>query len=93
MKSEAYLARLVRSVTEIPTLPIDKGIPIPPVPKRTRSTFRYPFAQMEMGDSVFVPLLSDANFVSAMLAAKPRKFTIRKVTENGVLGKRIWRIE
>lgn len=54
---------------------------------------KYPLKDMEIGDSFFAPGRK-SNSVSASIArAYPKKFTRREVTENGVVGVRVWRIE
>lgn len=70
---------------------IDKDIPTPPL---FADHSKWPFRQMEVGDSFFVPTGSDAHSAaSAMSNAnykyKPKKWTKR--TLNG--GIRIWRIQ
>ena len=71
---------------------IDKGVEIPAKRARRRN---YPFREMEVGDSFFVPTDKPAN-VSASICGCVRssrypgkRFTSRKV-EGGV---RCWRIE
>ena len=67
------------------TFRIDQNVPIP-----ARKTDRkYPFATMEIGESFFLAGKSDIQYHSY----KPRKFVKRVVTENGVKGVRVWRIE
>lgn len=72
---------------------IDKDVPMPspakPPPK-------YPWRSMAVGDSFFIAGLTVAKLAS--LAAWGRKatgyrFTCRTVTENGVAGVRVWRVE
>lgn len=65
---------------------IEKDIPLPPVRRKRES--KYPFAVMEVGDSIFVPL-ETAQFVGGYTAnLKPKKFASRQV-DGGV---RVWRI-
>ena len=69
------------------TIKIDKGIPMP-----TRSTEKYPFEKMEVGDSFFVPGLgirSVSTRVEDESRKSGRKFKSRSV-EGGV---RVWRIK
>lgn len=79
---------------------IDKGVPIPEKIQGPR--LRYPFNYMEVGDSFFVPLngRKAANVMSSIsgsarsgraASAGGRRFTSRRVTENGVPGIRCWR--
>ena len=75
---------------------IDKGIPVPPrMPRGARS--KYPFLGMEVGDSFFVPGIKPRQIsprsCSARLRAEGAKFATRSVTENGVDGTRVWRVE
>lgn len=70
---------------------IEKDKPIPPRRK-------YPFEDMEVGDSFFAPRddfphAGDAARVYAHHRKGKVKFRTRNVTENGVNGTRVWRIE
>lgn len=75
---------------------IDKGVPMPGG-KGINGTSKYPFRDMEVGDSAFFagsgPSGAEKN--SADMWAKYNKngcrFASRTVTENGVKGVRIWR--
>ena len=60
---------------------IEKGIPL------TKPRSRYPFREMEVGDSVFIPGVNVVNF-----SVPPRQFAKRTRVENGVKGVRVWRI-
>lgn len=85
---------------------IDKDIPIPnanvrPFKGRNRYQSKYPFQQMEIGESVFYPMDGAANTLkhTAYMAAAtiqkrypPLRFSGRTREENGVVGVRIWRI-
>lgn len=66
---------------------IDKNIPIP------RSRGKYPFREMEVGDSFLCPKGSEKTIYSAAGQAttriKGRRFIVRK-TEDGF---RVWRVE
>jgi hypothetical protein len=72
---------------------IEKGIPIPPRSSDARR--KYPFVDMEVGDSAFFPMGVDDFQKRKQVAAsahgcardKGRKFTVRNV-EGGV---RVWR--
>lgn len=68
---------------------IDKDVPMPEV------TGTYPFAQMEVGDSFFVPGRTPKQMQNAAAnhRKKGKKFKAMQVTEKGVEGTRIWRIE
>jgi hypothetical protein len=69
---------------------IDKGIPrsdVVNVPK-------YPFADMEIGDSFFVPRNESmsATVMANVGKLKPKKFSYRRRTEDGIDGNRFWRV-
>jgi len=82
---------------------IQKEIPIPDRKRGGRP--KYPWQSMDLGDSFFVPcrgkppdtqralirrLLSSANVQRIHYGTR---FTARSVTENDVVGVRVWRIE
>jgi hypothetical protein len=73
---------------------VEKGIPIPSSEVGRPSV--YPWADMDVGSSFFVKKIS-LNSMSA--AARRRgqshneKYTARTVTENGIKGVRVWRVE
>lgn len=71
---------------------IDKGIPLPE-PQRGAHSLKYPFQQMEVGDSVFFEgqKIGDRPYIAAKKCGrtKGRRFSGRNV-EGGV---RIWRVE
>jgi len=79
---------------------IEKGIPLA---AETRGRKRkYPWPEMEVGDSIFVAGQSSHDkggkrsaYTSAQHYARRRdlKFAVRTVTEDGVDGVRIWRVE
>lgn len=69
---------------------IEKDIPTP----KHRARQAYPFKQMEVGDSFFIPSESDSFHAKAVasLASKrfaPKRFVSRKVDG----GRRIWRVQ
>lgn len=70
---------------------IDKGVPYP---KKRKPTSRFPFQDMEVGDSFFLTK-DDANTVRAVASIFARRhgitLTVRNTTEQGVEGKRVWR--
>lgn len=73
---------------------IEKGIPVP-ARGRKEGTSKYPFSNLEVGDSFFIscPNLARARQKSATLAyynnkLAPKKFTLRAYDD----GARIWRI-
>ena len=79
---------------------IDKDIPFP---EDTRSSAKYPFQHMEVGDSIFLPLkegdnakrmknrLSQATRTYGKKQDPERHFIIRYRLENEISGVRIWR--
>ena len=67
---------------------IDKNVAMPPKAGRKK----YPFAEMEIGDSFFSPDLSIRNCGPYFTPHKPKKFAARTSTESGVKGVRVWRI-
>ena len=83
-------------------LVIDIGIPFP---EDTRSSTRYPFAKMNVGDSIFIPLkegdnanrlknrLSQASRTFGIKQEPEQKFILRYRLENETSGVRIWRKE
>lgn len=85
---------------------IDKNLPIPPRPRRKR-TSKYPLTDMEVGDSFFVPTGPfKAAQESKMKSIRTRltylrnekriephaRFEHRVVTEGNRTGVRVWRI-
>lgn len=75
---------------------IEKGIKIP-VRKSSRPA-KYPWRQMELGDSFFVPSGNPSKMITRLNPSSQTqkaglKFTRRIVEENGVKGVRIWRIK
>ena len=67
------------------------------MPKRAGGRLaQYPWDELEVGDSFFIPEKSSKTFGSAAsTAAKARgiKLSLRTVEEGGVIGIRIWRLE
>ena len=83
---------IVRSGTGLERKPEDeieitKGLP---TPHRGRS--KYPFRDMELGDSVFAPGSTVIGLHGCARRHRPMRFTCRSVVENGVSGVRVWRI-
>jgi hypothetical protein len=72
---------------------IDKGIPIPPSRYGEKTTV-YPFKDMEIWDSFFIPG-GRATRLSGSIANARTKYghlySTRQVEEEGVRGVRIWR--
>ena len=73
-------------------LEIEKGVPLPPKGSASRI---YPFGQMEIGDSVFVPgrKSSNANSILTTWIRKGWKFTARNCEQDGAKGCRVWRVK
>ena len=78
------------------TYKIDKDIPIPITKRRGRPT-KYPFAKMDVGDSVFFPgeRIKGNAYMAAINYASGRdvRFKSRTVIEDGVEGIRVWRVK
>lgn len=77
---------------------LDQNRPIPPHPSNHNLKPReavYPWAQMRIGDSFFVPKGKRKSTFSTHGASKRwgAKYTARVVTEDGILGERVWRVE
>lgn len=70
---------------------IDKGIPLPS--SYAGGQGRFPFADMQVGDSFFVTQVSMSRLLLAARKFRPMRVTARTVVENGVRGVRVWRIE
>lgn len=69
-------------------LPIDKGIPIPPLVSESRTGLSETLRKMEVGDSVFLSGREDTKLNIYYSRLPDKQFTARK-TLGGV---RIWRI-
>lgn len=88
-----------QTVAEVPrvstsTIPVQSGIPIPPV-SRTRASI-YPWSTMQDGDSFFLPGKPAKAFVSTAAAAGKRhnfRARVADAQEGGVSGCRVWRVE
>lgn len=63
-----------------------------PIPGRFHRN-QYPIHELEVGQSFFAAGRSVSDFGGYKARVKPRKFLCRTVTENGVKGVRVWRIE
>lgn len=76
---------------------IDKGIPLPPRRGPPTNRERSRWAAFGVGDSAFFEggkstYLSNAANTWGKAQTEHRKFAARSVTENGVLGARVWRV-
>jgi hypothetical protein len=74
---------------------IERGIPIP---KHDWSRVKYPFVNMDIHESVFIPEEKTPNnklvtVVSVTGKRMGRKYVTRKREEEGVKGTRVWRVE
>lgn len=69
---------------------IEKGIPLP----RARKRSKFPFAEMQVGDSILV-LFEAASLSGRTMHIRPKKFTYRTcVGEEAAHAKgRVWRTE
>ncbi len=74
------------------TVKIDKGVP---VPKLRQKYLKYPWKEMNVGDSFFIPDTTSGRKGGMMKTPRSMgmKIVMRNVTENGVKGVRVWRIE
>jgi len=80
---------------------IENDVPVPA--KKYDRISKYPFSKMAVGQSFFVPQVKDEESgelipkndggIRASAKKYDAKFSIRKVTENGVDGWRCWRVE
>ena len=76
---------------------IDRDVPPP-----KKDAYKYPFSQLREGESFFVPATPDCPEPWGKISSsvhwanrrfKPKQFITRRVTENGLEGSRVWRIE
>lgn len=72
------------------TYKIETGVPTPPRAQKRR---KYPLGDMSVGDSFFVPGGDSQTIGASWRRFKPKLFTARTVTENGIKGVRVWRLE
>ena len=73
---------------------IDKGVAVAPIRRRGKPF--YPWADMARGDSFFVPGKTTDQMSPTVVSHRKRhggKYVTRAVTENGVKGVRVWRVE
>lgn len=68
---------------------VEKGIPLPV----RQVAKKYPFEEMDIGDSFFVTDASVALIHANARRYAPMRFTCRTVFEGDVKGIRVWRIE
>jgi hypothetical protein len=72
---------------------VERGIPLP---RQGYRALKYPWAEMKVGDSFFVPCaIASRGAVRASVSAARRKFRTDYIhapaSENGVSGTRVWR--
>ena len=74
------------------TIAIDRGVPIPA--SQHGPGRKYPFPDLEVGDSFFAPGKTRAQLKSLINrhSCDCRRFATRGVIEHGVKGLRVWRI-
>lgn len=93
VKIESAAAR--REDAETPSLRIDKGVPIPERWGANTKKGR-PWRQLQIGDSFFEPGGKHPAMAACAKVHQSRglgKFVVRTVTEEGVRGVRVWRVE
>lgn len=83
--SERDIFGIERRAPEV--IEINRGLP-PPRGRRSK----YPFREMEIGDSFFAPGSSVIGIHGCARRHRPMKFTCRSLVENGIAGIRVWRI-
>jgi hypothetical protein len=68
-----------------------------PMPNGFGVRAKYPFAQLDVRDSFFVPGKTTGGISSSVANARARlpgrRFVSSTVTENGVTGVRVWRVQ
>ena len=89
-RNEMFIPRdgLGMDQRSVESIEINKGLP---TPRGRRS--KYPFREMDIGDSFFAPGSSVIGIHGCARRHRPMRFTCRTVVENGVGGIRVWRIE
>lgn len=71
---------------------IEKGVPLPADDRPGRRA-KYPFEDMDIGDSFFVPgHMKMASTISAAGRKLGMKFRYKVQTESGTEGTRVWRV-
>ena len=71
---------------------IDKSVPLPA--NKSGKPGKYPWREMEVGDSFFIPDMAHSNInVPPALKANGFKIATRRETQNDVAGIRVWRIQ
>ncbi|WP_137390864.1 hypothetical protein [Rhodoligotrophos defluvii] len=73
--------------------PVESGVPIPPVRKKES---QYPWAELKVGDSFFIPGINANQASSAATRRRHRfggRYRCRTMVVGGQKGVRVWRIE
>lgn len=81
---------------------IESGVPVPTAPRGGRRETRYPFAQLNAGESFWLPLPDSTEplkflrrmqsaFAAASKRHEGRKFVARLIDKDGDPGVRVWR--
>lgn len=87
------MAKPALKTVETAGITVDKGVPLPR-PRASQS--KYPWDEMAVGDSFFVPH-GDPTVIAGCASHQKRRgtgrFTTRSLVENGVAGVRVWRME
>ena len=88
-----------------PQIRIDRGIPIAASRLLSGRNTKYPWLEMHIGDSFFVPHNIDSTIHASTASERMRanasqasrrygyKFITGTVTEKGIVGTRVWRTE
>lgn len=78
--------------TPVALIAVDKGLPIPA--PRGGGARKYPFRELEVGDSFFIPGKTRQQLKASISNASCdcRRFVTRGVVEHGVKGLRVWRV-
>ena len=71
---------------------IDSGIPMPASVRKGSGPRKYPWTDMEVGDSIFVAKDKGQFSSLARKACPDAKFSQRSVVENDIPGMRVWRV-
>lgn len=93
--------KVQKAEEEAPVAPlaVEHGVPIPPTVRNQPSRFlKYPFRDLEVGDSFFVPREGrdfgtlQRTIISCAVPHRPKKFTVRRVMTAAEDGFRVWRL-
>lgn len=70
---------------------IEKGVPLPPSRRGWSSDAKYPLAEMDVGDSIWLPLRQSS--ASARAISRGKKLGFKFTTRGEGDGTRVWRIK